>query len=104
MEQIDLLQKIQEITETIDVQTMQDNDVYLVCLKKCHNILKEYKINGGAQRETYNNISKLFKLYDSDGQDKQLEAKYDFTGDILDMIAGCCGNREYWIWEEFLQP
>jgi hypothetical protein len=68
-------------------------------IKKCREILKEYKNNAGEQRKAYDTILKLYKLYDENNMEKQ----YNFIGDILDLIVGYIGNKEMLIWEEYMK-
>jgi hypothetical protein len=68
-------------------------------IKKCHEILKEYKNNGGTQRKAYNTILELYKFY----SENNMEHQSDFIGDILDIIVGYIGNKKMLIWEEYMK-
>ena len=92
----ELLVKIKDIAE---MRIEKLDSIKIELLKICREILNEYKNNGGTQQKAYNTIIKLYKLYD----ENKMESKYDFIGDVLDIIAGYIGNKEWLIWEEYMK-
>ncbi|MDR1339877.1 MAG: hypothetical protein LBK58_07495 [Prevotellaceae bacterium] len=92
-------EKLLEDIKNISNETYDGLFKYSIQIKKCREILKEYKNNGGTQRKAYNTILELYKLYD----EKNMENQYNFTGDILDIIVGYTGNKEMLIWEEYMK-
>jgi hypothetical protein len=98
--EIDKLDKklLEDITN-VSKKTYNGLFKYSDQIEKCREILNEYKNNGGSQREAYNTILKLYKLYDKNNMENQ----YNFIGDILDIIVGYIGNKEMLIWEEYMK-
>jgi hypothetical protein len=90
---------IEKIKYIIDNTNIRPFDNYINLYKQIHKIIIEYKNQGGAQRKAYNTIMELYKLYDKQGK----EEKMDFVADVLDMIVGRVGNKEYLIWEKYLK-
>jgi hypothetical protein len=91
---IDLMDKIGALVEN------EFNDKnYMELIDKCREIVIEYKNNGGKQKDAYNTLIKLYKLYDG----KNMEKEYNLIGDLLDIIVGYFGNKKMLIWEEYLK-
>jgi hypothetical protein len=85
------------------IKTLIDGDYnsedYIELINKCREAIIEYKNNGGTQREAYNILLELYKLYD----EMNMEERYNLTGDVLDIIVGYFGNKKMLIWEEYLE-
>jgi hypothetical protein len=90
---------IKETKYIIDnnVTEILNDDKHFNLFKKINKILIDYKNEEGTQGKAYNVMYELYKLYDK----QNTEEKIDFTADILDMIVGNIGNKEYLIWEEY---
>jgi hypothetical protein len=94
------MDKLEEkLAENIKNISNEIFDGYLIQIKKCHEILKEYKNNGGTQRKAYHTILELYKFY----CENDMENQSDFIGDILDIIVGYVGNKKVLIWEEYMK-
>ena len=89
-----LIKKIKNITDILD-----NDSKYLDLFREIKEIIMDYKNNMGTQRKAYDIIMELYKLY----KEQNMEEKMDFVADILDMIVGNIGNKEYLIWEEYLK-
>jgi uncharacterized protein YpuA (DUF1002 family) len=76
-----------------------DHCEYIRLYKEIHKAIIDYRNSKGSQRKAYNSIMELYKLYN----EQKIEEKVDFIADILDMIVGNIGNREYLIWEGYLK-
>jgi hypothetical protein len=68
-------------------------------LWKSRGKVVEYKNNGGDQKMAYKTLHELYILYDKTNE----EEKRDFVADILDIIVGWIGNKDWLIWEEYLK-
>jgi len=66
-------------------------------VRKCWEKLVEYKENGGSQQLAYERLHELYELYGTANE----EEKQDFVADILDIVVGFIGNRDWLIWEEY---
>jgi hypothetical protein len=93
----ELLEKIKELTINCSENKSHWFDVYL---PQAHKILTDYKNNGGTQRKAYDT---LFPLYCEYNNDENQEDKADFVADILDLVVGYFGNKEYLIWEGYMK-
>ncbi|MDR1243061.1 MAG: hypothetical protein LBM00_09835 [Deltaproteobacteria bacterium] len=91
---IDLIDKIRAL-----VEEGLNNENYIELIDKCREIIIEYKNNGGKQKDAYNTLIELHKLYD----EKNMEKEYNLIGDVLDIIVGYVGNKKILIWEEYLK-
>ena len=87
---------IQEIKNMVDRGVYSEN---CKIFKRINIILLDYKNKGGTQRKAFNLIMGLHKLF----TEHEIEEKTDFIGDVLDIISGWFGNKEYWVWEEYLE-
>jgi hypothetical protein len=94
----DLIEKIKYIIDNTNIN-QSNNSNYISIYKQIHKIIKEYKNQEGTQRKAYDTIMELHKLY----TEQDMEEKIDFAADVLDMIVGWIGNKEYLIWEEYLR-
>jgi hypothetical protein len=94
----DLIEKSKYITDDASVKLSDDNN-YINLYKKMHKIIMDYKNQKGTQRKAYDTIMELYKLYN----EQNMEEKMDFVADVLDMVIGCVGNKDYLIWEEYLK-
>jgi hypothetical protein len=95
-----LIKKINHIIDNNDIKIFDNNCCeYIRLYKEINKILIDYKNSKGTQRKAYDTIMELYKLYN----EQNIEEKFDFIADILDMIVGNIGNREYLIWEEYLK-
>jgi hypothetical protein len=91
---IDLIDKIRDL-----VEEGLNNENYIELIDKCRKIIIEYKNNGGKQKDAYDTLIELHKLYD----EKNMEKEYNLIGDVLDIIVGYVGNKKILIWEEYLK-
>jgi hypothetical protein len=95
-----LIEKIKHIIDNNDIKILDNNYCeYIGLYKEIHKIIIDYKNSKGTQRKAYDTIMELYKLYN----EQNIEEKVNFIADILDMIVGNIGNREYLIWEEYLK-
>jgi hypothetical protein len=102
-----LIEKIKHVIDGIDRKvsdnSLAENERYIHSIEEARKMLVEYKNNMGTQRKAYNTVSVLYNLYN----EQKLEERMDFTADVLDIIVGYNGwkywNREYLIWEEYLE-
>ncbi len=62
----------------------------IICIKK-------YKNKGLSQESTYKTISEIKLLYDLLGMNS-----WDLMDELLDCISGYIGNKNLWIWENYL--
>jgi hypothetical protein len=86
----DLIEKIKYIIDNANAKPSDDSNYINLC-KQIHKIIMEYKNKEGTQRKAYDIIMELYKLYNDQG----MEEKMDFAADVLDMIIGWIGNKEY---------
>jgi hypothetical protein len=89
---INLMDKIRTL-----VEKGFDNENYIELIDKCREIIIEYKNNGGKQKDAYNTLIELYKLYD----ERNMEQEYNLIGDVFDIIVGYIGNKKMLIWEEY---
>jgi hypothetical protein len=95
-----LIEKIKYLADNNDIKILENNSCeYSRLYKEIHKIIIDYKNDKGTQGKAYSTIMELYKLYN----EQNIEEKVDFIADILDMIVGNIGNREYLIWEEYLK-
>ena len=92
-----LIGKIKYITDN-NIK-LNNDDEYMNLFKDINETIMDYKNNMGTQRKAYDIIMELYRLY----SEQNMEEKKDFVADILDMIVGNIGNKEYLIWEEYLK-
>ena len=81
-----MLNKSYEITDEI----ISNSEKYINFLKKCREIIFEYKNNGGTQQNAFESIFCLYNMYN----DRNMENKKYFVEDILDIIVGFAGNKK----------
>ena len=95
-----LIGKIKYLMDNNDIRILENNCCeYIRLYAEIYKIIIDYKNNKGTQRKAYNTIMDLYKLYN----EQNIEEKADFIADILDMIVGNIGNKEYLIWEKYLK-
>jgi hypothetical protein len=78
------------------VATEQEFDAFV---NKGRNFVVDYKAQGGTQRNAYNTLHDLDKVYIALKDDDIC----DRIEDILDCICGFAGNKAMWIWETRLE-
>ncbi|MCL1987330.1 MAG: hypothetical protein FWG64_05095 [Firmicutes bacterium] len=83
---------LKNIKTIINESKFLDDSAIHECLEK----LVEYKENGGSQQLAYEMLHELYKLYGTVNE----EEKQDFVADILDIVVGFIGNRDWLIWED----
>jgi len=79
---------LQEVTDEPD-------DKYNSSIEKGRKIIIEYKNNGGTQQKAFETLYCLLNLY----EDRNMEIKYHFIANILDIIIGYIKNKQMLIWE-----
>ena len=79
---------LQEVTDEPD-------DKYNSSIEKGRKIIIEYKNNGGTQQKAFETLYCLLNLY----EDRNMEIKYHFIANILDIIIGYIKNKQTLIWE-----
>jgi hypothetical protein len=94
-----LIEKINRIIDDNGIKALNDNGyAHIGLYREIHKLLIDYKNSEGAQRKAYSTIMELYKLYN----EQNMEEKVDFVADILDVIVGYIGNKEYLVWDEYL--
>ena len=95
----ELIHNIKNIVDGADIEILNDTSRYLNLYSEINKLLINYKNKNGNQRKAFDTMIELHKLYEK----QSIEEKEDFVADVLDMIVGNIGNKDYLIWDGYLK-